>query len=124
MKRLTLVLSLFALLFVTNSALAVDKAAISANVDTIVAGIESGKDVMTFKADGYDPYAFIMQEDGKMLVHPSLAGESLKEKALPVYTALLQANEKGVWLQYEWQGKMKNTYAKKTKSNLIVGSGY
>jgi hypothetical protein len=124
MKRLALVLSLCALFFVANSALAVDKAVISTNVDTIVAGLESGKDVMTFKADAYDPYAFIMQEDGKMLVHPSLAGESLKEKAPPVYTALLQANQAGVWLQYEWQGKTKNTYAKKTKSNLIVGSGY
>ncbi len=124
MKRLALVLSLCALFFVVSNALAVDKAAITSNVDTIVAGLESGKDVMTFKADAYDPYAFIMKEDGSMLVHPTLAGESLKEKAPPVYTALLKANQAGVWLEYEWQGKIKNTYAKKTKSNLIVGSGY
>ncbi len=124
MKRLALILSLCALFFVAGNALAADKTAIANNVNTIVAGIESGKDAMTFKADAYDPYAFIMKEDGQMLVHPSLAGQSLKEKAPPVYTALLQANKDGVWLQYEWQGKTKNTFAKKTKSNLIVGSGY
>jgi hypothetical protein len=124
MKRFMIVLSLFAVFFLTERALAIDKATISTNVDIIVTGIESGKDVKTYKADTYDPYAFIMKEDGKMLVHPSLAGESLKEKALPVYTALLQATQDGVWLEYEWQGKIKHTYAKKTNNNLIVGSGY
>jgi hypothetical protein len=124
MKRLAVVLSLFVGFFFTNSALAIDESAISTNVNSIVAGLENGTDVMTFSADNYDPYAFIMEEGGKMLVHPSLAGESLKEKAPPVYTALLQANQDGVWIEYEWQGKVKHTYAKKTSNNLIVGSGY
>jgi hypothetical protein len=124
MKRSALVLSLFALLFMAADAWAVDKAAISNNVDTIVAGIEGGQDVMDFKADAYEPYAFIMEEDGTMLVHPTLAGKSLKEEAPPVYDALVVAGPEGAWVKYQWKGKEKNTYAKRTKSNLIVGSGY
>ena len=124
MKRLALVLSLFAVLFVVAVAWAADKAAISTNVDTIVAGLDSGKDIMEFKADAYEPYAFIMEENGNMLVHPSLVGKSLKEAAPPVYEALMVATPEGVWVKYEWKGKEKNTYAKKTKSNHIVGSGY
>lgn len=99
-------------------------AAISKNVDTIVAGIESGKKVTEYAPDAFEPYAFIMEENGKMLVHPSLTGESLAEKAPPVYQALLAATPEGIWVQYEWKGKTKHTYAKKTKDNLIVGSGY
>lgn len=124
MKRLALVLSLFAILFVVAGAWAADKVAISNNVDTIVAGIESGKEVTTFKVDAYTPYAFIMEENGTMLVHPTLVGKSLKEAAPPVYDALMNASPEGIWVKYEWKGKEKNTYAKKTKSNLIVGSGY
>jgi hypothetical protein len=124
MKRLALVLSLFAVLFVVAGAWAVDKVAISNNVDTIVAGIESGKEITTFKVDAYAPYAFIMEENGTMLVHPTLVGKSLKEAAPPVYDALMNASPEGTWVKYEWKGKEKNTYAKKTKSNLIVGSGY
>jgi hypothetical protein len=124
MKRLALILSLFTVLFVVAGAWALDKAAISNNVDTIVAGIDNGQDIMAYKADAYEPYAFIMEEQGKMLVHPTLTGKSLKETAPPVYDALMQASPEGTWVKYEWQGKEKNTYAKRTKSNLIVGSGY
>lgn len=125
MKRLAVVLSLiFVLCIVAVSLATVDEAAISNNVDTIVAEIESGKNATDYAADAYEPYVFIMEEDGMMLVHPSLAGESLKEKAPPVYEALMEATPEGVWVQYEWQGKTKHTYAKKTKDNLIVGSGY
>ena len=124
MKRLATVLSLLAIFCFVSGAWAVDKAAISVNVDAIAAGIDSGKDATSYKAEDTDPYAFILEEGGKLLVHPSLAGESLKEKAPPVYDALVQATAEGVWVQYEWKGKTKNTYAKKTKNNLIVGSGY
>lgn len=124
MKRIALALSVLALFCFATGAMAVDKAAISKNVDEIVAGIESGTDAASFKADSVEPYAFIMQEDGQMLAHPSLTGKSLKEVAGPVYEALLQATPEGVWVEYEWKGKMKHTYAKKTSSNLIVGSGY
>lgn len=125
MKRFVLGLSLFSALCIATVALAVvDKEAISNNVNVIVAGIESGQDVTSFKADAYDPYAFIMVDDGKMLVHPSLTGKSLQETAPPVYQALLKATPEGIWVEYEWQGKTKHTYARKTKNHLIVGSGY
>lgn len=38
--------------------------------------------------------------------------------------ALVKATPGGSWVDYEWQGKKKYTYAKKTKSGLIVASGY
>jgi hypothetical protein len=124
MKRLTLILSLFAVLFIVTGAWAADPAAISANVDMIVAEIDGGKDVKTIEANAYDPYAFVLEEDGMLLVHPSLAGKSLKEAAPPAYEAIVVATPEGTWVKYEWKGKEKNTYVKKTKSNLIVGSGY
>jgi hypothetical protein len=124
MKRIAFALSLVAVLFLVTGAWAVDKDAISKNVDTIVAAVDGGKDAASYKADAFTPYAFILEEGGKLIVHPSLAGESLKEKAPPVYEALTKATPEGVWVEYEWKGKTKHTYAKKTKNNLIVGSGY
>jgi len=124
MKKISVVTALLALLLVGTHVWAIDEATISTNVDSIVQSLDGGADITTIKADAYDPYAFVMEEDGNMLVHPSLAGQSLKEKAPPVYTALQGATGDGVWIDYEWQGKMKHTYAKKTKGNLIVGSGY
>lgn len=124
MKRKAIVVSLVTVLVVATGSWAVDRAAISSNVDKIVAAIDSGKDVTAFKADAYEPYVFIMEEQGKLLVHPTLSGQSLKEKAPPAYAALMQANPQGTWVKYEWQDKEKNTYAKRTNTNLIVGSGY
>lgn len=124
MKKIALIVSIFSLLFAVNGAFAVDKVAISTNVEAIVAELDAGKDTTNFKSDAFTPYVFILEDNGKLLVHPSLEGESLKEKAAPVYQALTGADDKGVWIQYEWKGKVKNTYAKRTQSNLIVGSGY
>lgn len=124
MKRIALTLSMISVLLVVASALAVDKVAISQNVEAIVAELDAGKDSATFKADAFSPYVFILEDNGKLLVHPSLEGESLKDKAPPVYEALAAADDKGVWIQYEWKGKMKHTFAKRSKDNLIVGSGY
>lgn len=124
MKKISVVAALFALLLVCGSAWAIDETTISTNVDSIVQSIESGKEIGALKAESYEPYAFVMQENGNMLAHPTLAGENLKEKAPPVYAALQQATNDGGWIDYEWQGKMKHTYARKTKDNLIVGSGY
>lgn len=106
------------------NALAADKAAIQKNVDGIVAEIDGGKAAADFKADAYTPYAFIMEESGNMIVHPTLAGQSLKEKAAPVFDAIIVATPAGSWVDYEWQGAQKHSYVKKTKSGLIVGSGY
>ena len=57
-------------------------------------------------------------------MHPALVGKSLKEVAEPVYNELLKATDDGVWITYEWKGKEKNTYVRKAKGGLIVGSGY
>ncbi len=125
MKRYTIMATiLMAVLFFASGVWAVNKVDISNTVSGIVTEINNGKDAKSFKADQFSPYAFIMQEDGNLLVHPSLAGQSLKEKAPVVYTALLQATPKGVWVEYQWQGKLKHTFAQTTKNNLIVGSGY
>jgi len=121
----TLVMGLF---FVT-AVFALDQAAkdgIKNQVDEIAVAIDGGKKADDFKsAAKKEPYyAFIMEEDGNLLVHPSLEGQSLKTKAEPVFNAVAKATPSGLWVDYEWQGKMKHTYVRKTKSNLIVGSGY
>ena len=123
MKRLVLV-AMVALTFFATQSLAVDKEAIKTNVDEIVAALNDGKDPASYASDAYSPYAFIMEKDGKLLVHPTLSGQDLKEKAMPIFIALQGADGEGKWLTYKWNGKEKNTYAKMTKSNLIVGSGY
>ena len=104
----------------------VDKDAIKKLVDEIVVAIDGGKTADDFKdAAKKEPYyAFIMQEDGMMLVHPSLMGKLVKESMAPIYQALIKATPAGGWVDYEWQGKMKHSYVKKTKGWLIVGSGY
>ena len=124
MKQLTVALFATILLLSTTASGAVDKAKISENVNSVAAAIDNGKDAKTFKPDTFTPYVFILEGGGKLLVHPSLTGKSLKEKAPPVYAALAKATPEGVWVQYKWKGKTKNTYAKRTKNNLIVGSGY
>jgi hypothetical protein len=105
---------------------AVDKAAIQKQVDEIVAAIDGGKKAEDFTdaAKRQPYYVFIMEKSGKLLVHPSLAGQSLKEKAEPAYNACVKATAAGTWVNYVWQGKEKHTYVRMTKSGLIVGSGY
>lgn len=124
MRKVSVVLAFLVVLCLSVSVFAADKAAIGKNVDDIVAAIDGGKSATDFKADGYTPYIFIMEEAGKMIIHPSLAGDSIKEKAGPVYDALVKATPEGVWVDYEWQGKQKHSYVRKTKDGLIVGSGY
>ncbi len=124
MKRISILLSILILMFVATNALAISKEAISGNVDSLVTMIDEGKAVTELKADAFEPYAFVIEADGKVLLHPSLTGKNLKEENLSAYTALMQATEKGVWVEYEYEGKTKHTYAKITKNNLIVGSGY
>lgn len=127
MKRISiLLLALTIGLFMSANAFAadVDKDAIKKNVDDIVTAIDGGKKAEEFKANDYKPYVFILEEGGMTLVHPSLAGKSLKEAAGPVYDELVKATPEGLWVEYTWKEKQKHTYVRKTKSNLIVGSGY
>jgi len=127
MKRATIISLVLILGFcLVAGALAADKDAIKKQVDEIVVSIDSGKKAQDFKdaAQNKPNYVFIMEEGGQMLVHPSLVGQSLKDKAEPVYNECSKATNDGTWVQYEWQGKQKNTYVRKTKDGLIVGSGY
>ena len=103
---------------------AADKALIQSNVDGIVSAINEGKAADSFKANDYDPYVFIMEEDGVLVVHPSMPGESLKEKAPPVYDALMKSDSTGKWVDYVWKEKQKHSYVRTTAGGLIVGSGY
>jgi len=127
MRRTTIIsLALILGLCLVTGAFAADKDAIKKQVDEIVVSIDSGKKAQDFKdaAQNKPSYVFIMEENGQMLVHPSLVGQSLKDKAEPVYNECSKATNDGTWVQYEWQGKQKNTYVRKTKDGLIVGSGY
>ena len=127
MKRATIISLAFILgLCLATGVFAADKDAIKKQVDTIVVAIDGGKTADDFKsaAQNKPNYVFIMKEDGNMLVHPSLVGQSLKEKAEPVYNECSKATTDGTWVGYEWKGNQKNTYVRKTKDGLIVGSGY
>ena len=127
MKRATIIsLALILGLCLVAGAFAADKDAIKKQVDEIVVSIDSGKKAQDFKdaAQNKPSYVFIMKEGGQMLVHPSLVGQSLKDKAEPVYNECSKATADGTWVKYEWKGKEKNTYVRKTKDGLIVGSGY
>jgi hypothetical protein len=123
MKRISFFVPLVIIFLLTTGLLAADKATIKKNVDEIVAAINNGKAATSYAADAYTPYAFIMDTSGKLLVHPNLKGEYLLEKAAPIYEALQQATPEGIWVTYFWKGAEKQTYVRKTNSNLTVGSG-
>ena len=127
MKRVAIIS--FVLIFgicLAAGAFAADKDAIKKQVDDIVVAIDGGKMATDFASAAQNKpyYVFIMEEGGMLLVHPSLVGQSLKEKAGPVYTECAKATAEGVWVKYVWKEKKKHTYVRKTTSGLIVGSGY
>ena len=127
MKKCFLILLVVVVgLSLTGVVSAADKDAIKAQVDEIAIAIEGGKPASDFAdAAKREPhYVFIMEESGKVLVHPSLVGKSLKEAAAPAYDAVVQATLDGNWVTYQWDGKEKNAYVRKTKTGVIVGSGY
>ena len=123
MKRISVLLPLVVILLLATALSAADKTTIKNHVDEIVTAINNGKAATSYTADAYTPYAFIMDENGKLLVHPDLKGEYLLEKAAPIYEALRQATPGGIWVTYFWKGTEKQTYARKTNNNLTVGSG-
>jgi len=106
------------------SAFAADREAIQANVDEVVATVNEGADPTSIQANDYDPYVYIMEQDGNLVVHPELTGKNLKELALPVYDAVMKGTEAGAWVDYEWKGEQKHSYVRKTDCGLMVGSGY
>lgn len=87
--------------------------------------MDAGKKPEDFAAAAHeDPYVFIMEADSKLLVHPTLQGESLKEEAGPVYEEVAKGTEAGEFVRYHWAGANKCTYSRRTKSGLIVGCGF
>jgi hypothetical protein len=101
------------------------KDVVKKKVDDIVAALDAGKKPEDFAAAANeDPYVFIMEEGGKLLVHPTLVGESLKEKAGPVYDEVAKGTPEGTYVRYVWGGANKCTYSRRTKTGLIVGCGY
>ncbi|MEM5787043.1 MAG: hypothetical protein AAGU11_06965 [Syntrophobacteraceae bacterium] len=101
------------------------KELVKKQVDEIVIALDGGKKAEDFAAAALkDPYVFVMESGGKLLVHPSLVGQNLKEKAEPVFNEVTKATPDGTYLHYEWGGAKKCTYSRKTKSGLIVGCGY
>lgn len=127
MKRVAIIsITLIVGLCLAAGAFAADKDAIKKQVDDIVVAIDHGKTAQDFMgaAKNKPYYVFIMEEGGMLLVHPSLVGKSLKVKAEPVYNECVKATADGVWVGYVWKGKQKHTYVRKTKSGIIVGSGY
>jgi hypothetical protein len=127
MKKVTIVLLALILgLCLATTAVAADKNAIKKQVDDITAAINGGKKAADFADAAHNKpyYVFIMEQGGMLLVHPSLTGKSLKEKAEPVYNECAKATADGVWVGYVWKGKQKHTYVRKAKGGLIVGSGY
>ena len=106
MKRLALVLMIVLACFATQS-FAADKEVIKSNVDEIVAAIDGGKDAASYAPDAYSPYAFIMEKDGKLVVHPTLGGQDLKEKAMPIFIALQGADAEGKWITTPGKAKRK-----------------
>ncbi len=78
-------------LALTGVVSAADKDAIKAQVDEIAVAIEGGKPASDFAdaAKRKPHYIYIMEENGMVLVHPSLVGKSLKEAAKPAYDAVV-----------------------------------
>ncbi|MBM4286445.1 MAG: hypothetical protein FJ128_14555 [Deltaproteobacteria bacterium] len=101
------------------------KDVVKKKVDDIVAAIDGGKKPEDFASAAHeDPYVFIMEAGGKLLVHPTLVGESLKEKAGPVFDEVAKGTAAGDYVRYEWANAKKCTYSRRTESGLIVGCGF
>jgi hypothetical protein len=124
MNRQSFILLVVAVFFLVTNAVAGNLISIEKNVNELIAAIDNGRDPSGFAADAYTPYVFVMENSGLLLVHPTLAGENLKDKAAPIYEALLRATPEGVWVRYSWRGKEKHTFAKRHGNRLIVASGY
>ncbi len=92
-------------------------------VDEVVVAINNGKKAEDFKdwAHKKPYYVFIMEPDGRFLVHPIYT--SLSEWDKPIFDAVSKGTAEGLWVSYDYQGK-RHTYVRKTKSGLIVGSGH
>jgi len=92
-------------------------------VNEVVDAINNGKKAEDFKdwAHKKPYYVFIMEPDGRFLIHPVFT--RLQEWDKPIFDAVSKGTTEGLWVSYDYQGKS-DTYVRKTKSGLIVGSGH
>jgi len=92
-------------------------------VNEVVDAINKGKKAEGFKdlANKQPYYVFIMEQDGRFLVHPYFP--RLQEGDKPIFDAVSKATDEGLWVSYPYLGKS-HTYVRKTKSGLIVGSAH
>jgi hypothetical protein len=92
-------------------------------VDEVVDAINNGKKAEDFKDWAYkEPYyIFIMDQNGRFLVHPTYTQLQTWDKV--IFDALLKATPEGLWVSFPWRGK-RHCYVRKTNSGLIVGSGH
>lgn len=125
MKKVALVgLVLFLGIYLPFSAIAADKGAIEKGVSAVVS---SGHfdDAVCKKNAPESLYIFVMEESGKLIVHPKK--DAIKNLNAPkykvIYDELIKASSSGTWVQYQWGGKEKNTFVKKS-GDKIVGCGY
>ncbi|MGE4561180.1 MAG: hypothetical protein AB7E77_13335 [Desulfobulbus sp.] len=124
MNRQPFILVLLATFFFVVNGMAGDRISVEKNVDQLITAIKNGRDPSGVAPDVYTPYVFVMEKNGLLLVHPTLAGENLKDKAAPIYQALLRATAEGMWVHYTWRGKEKQTFARRCGDRLIIASGY
>ena len=92
-------------------------------VNEVVDAINKGKKAEDSKdlAKKEPYYVFIMEQDGRFLVHPYFT--RLQEWDKPIFDAVSKATAEGLWVSYPYLGES-HTYVRKTKSGLIVGSGH
>ncbi|SMC63119.1 Cache domain-containing protein [Desulfocicer vacuolatum DSM 3385] len=117
-------LVLFVGFCLATSSFAADKKEIEKAVSSVVlAGVYNDTACKAKAPEGL--YIFVMKTDGKLLVHPSK--DAIKDlsttKYKVIYDELIKATSDGLWVQYQWKGKEKNTFVKK-HGDKIVGCGY
>ncbi len=123
-KSVLFSLVLFVGLCFATCGFAADKAAIEKAVSAVATGGAFTDDACKANApEGL--YIFVMEKDGKLVVHPKK--DAIKdlstEKFKVIYDELIKATSDGVWVQYQWGGKEKNTFVQEA-GGKIVGCGY
>lgn len=123
-KSILFSLVLFVGFCLATTSFAADKKDIEKAVSSVIlAGVYNDSACKAKAPEGL--YIFVMKEDGKLLVHPSK--DAIKdlstEKYKVIYDELIKATSDGIWVQYQWKGKEKNTFVQK-HGDKIVGCGY
>ncbi|SLM28543.1 conserved exported hypothetical protein [Desulfamplus magnetovallimortis] len=125
MKKVALIIMvLFLGFYLPSSALSADRDAIEKGVAAVV---DAGTfDDATCQANAPESlYIFVMKADGELVVHPKK--DAIVNLNAPkfqvIYDEVVKATPEGTWVQYQWDGKEKNTFVKQA-GDMIVGCGY